>query len=88
MAGGGPLCAELDMLRSRGSDNMGDCTEATVCAIWRESCRRASEAIWAQARRQTRVIGEGSGVVKWMIERFESRSTLEARSNIRGVCAV
>ena len=50
--------------------------------------RRASEAIWAQARRQTRVIGGGSGVVKWMIERFGSRSTLEARSNNRGVCAV
>jgi hypothetical protein len=32
------------------------------------------------------VIGEGSGVVKWMIERFESRSTLEARSSIREVC--
>ena len=53
------------------------------------SCgRRASEAIWAQARRQTRVIGSGSGAVKWTIERFGSRSTLEARSNNRGVCAV
>ena len=34
------------------------------------------------------MIGGGSGVVKWMIERFGSRSTLEARSNNRGVCAV
>ena len=43
-----------------------------------------NEAIWAQARRRTRVIGEGSGVVKWRIERFGSRSTLEHVAIIEG----